>query len=101
MIISRLPMGGGGAKPGIKDGKGLVNLNIFTQQNEPEVKDGIWIKTNGSVDNILLTNDIFTSTLTKTIDDGYYESSFTNTVYNNELYISKYFNYVYEKKYGL
>ena len=33
MIISRLPSGGGG-KPGIKDGKGLANLNIFTQQDE-------------------------------------------------------------------
>ena len=60
-LISRLPSGGGGGKPGIKDGKGLVNLNIFTQQDEPKTKDGIWIKTNNKYQRVIVDKQYLNS----------------------------------------
>ena len=82
-VINRLPIGGGAS-----DDDSIAGIKVYSQISEPAKKDGIWIKTNGSVDNILLTNDIFTRTLTKTITDGYtepYEHEYT--VYNNEIYM--------------
>ena len=58
--INKLPIGGGGASSevGISDGKGIVNLNIFTQMDEPTKKDGIWIKTNHKYNKVII-NDKF------------------------------------------
>lgn len=93
MVISRLPSGGGG-KPGIKDGKGLVNLNIFTQQDEPEVKDGIWIKTNNKYQQVMANEKYFNyaegvwsdtgDTLPITLGNGYNSNS---VAYHGEIHI--------------
>ena len=54
-IMNKLPVGGGGsAEPGIRDGQGIVKLNIFTQSNEPTTKDGIWIKTNNKYQKVMI-----------------------------------------------
>lgn len=51
MIISRLPSGGGGGKK--------QDLNIFCQLDEPETKDGIWIKTSKKYKNIVEKEKLF------------------------------------------
>lgn len=54
-IINKLPIGGGASTElGITDGKGALSLNIFTQQEEPEVKDGIWIKTDNKYEKVII-----------------------------------------------
>ena len=54
-VINRLPIGGGASsEPGISDGKGIVNLNIFTQTTEPTIKDGIWIKTSNKYQKVMI-----------------------------------------------
>ena len=40
-VINGLPIGGGASEG--------ATLNIFTQINEPDKKDGIWIQTNNYV----------------------------------------------------
>ena len=45
--INRLPIGGGASS------SGAAGLNIFTQPNEPEKKDGIWIQTGNQYEKII------------------------------------------------
>ena len=49
-VINRLPIGGGASSGG------TAGLNIFTQPNEPEKKDGIWIKTNNQYEKCIVDN---------------------------------------------
>ena len=53
-IMNKLPLGGGASEVGISDGKGIVGLNLFTQMDEPTKKDGIWIKTNHTYQNVMI-----------------------------------------------
>ena len=52
-VINRLPIGGGASY------SGAAGLNIFTQMNEPEKKDGIWIQTNNQYEHILINQQYY------------------------------------------
>lgn len=53
-VLSKLPAGSGGGEPGISNGQGILKLNIFTQMDEPEKKDGIWIQTNHQYERVMV-----------------------------------------------
>lgn len=50
-IINKLPQGGSGKS----------KLNIFTQMNEPETKEGIWLKKNGTFNKINIDGNPYVS----------------------------------------
>ena len=90
--INKLPIGGGGASEvGISDGKGIVNLNVFTQMNEPAKKDGIWIKTNHTYQRIMLNQPYVVNSasgvwqVSDTPPDDFFQSAYT--LYNGLLYV--------------
>ena len=59
-------------------GTGACELNIFTQTEEPSTKDGIWLKTSNTYDDILnISNTEYGGTYTKMTDIPYrfYEGS--------------------------
>lgn len=39
------------------EGSNVEEVNIFQQSNEPETKDGIWIKSNTKIENIVVDNN--------------------------------------------
>ena len=56
-------------------GGGLISsatgLNVFTQLEEPEKKEGIWIQTDDQYENIIVDNELFNSdiNISKTIEN--------------------------------
>ena len=90
-IMNKLPVGGGGsAEPGIRDGQGIVKLNIFTQSTEPTTKDGIWIKTNNKYQKVMINQKYANESGIWSNDLGplpYQFGSGFAVIYNNEIHI--------------
>ena len=92
--------GGGSSEVGISDGKGIVNLNIFTQMDEPTKKDGIWIKTNHTfqhiqIDNTSINNSDGTWKTRQAIKPQTNSQFNSAIVYNGEIY-AEYSSSIYE-----
>ena len=95
--INKLPIGGGASSGG------TAGLNIYTQLNEPEKKDGIWIKTNNQYDKIIVDNQH----LANSSGSGVWSKSifslprqgrgYTDCMYNGNLHVfSSQYHYVYD-----
>lgn len=82
--INRLPIGGGASS------SGAAGLNIFTQMNEPEKKDGIWIQTNNQYEKIITDARIMYSNNEIWARINNYEDNNASKfiIHNNQLYIT-------------
>ena len=67
--------------------------NIFVQENEPEIKDGIWLQANKQVDKIIIDKNVVESNTKDTINtfptlpDTYLKNSNCIYTYNNIFYL--------------
>ena len=74
---------------------GGIGLNIFTQETEPETKDGVWIKTANLYESVEISSKTYQNTISEGIYDGWIEKStlpyeFSNSCavnYNGEIHI--------------
>lgn len=55
-IINRLPCGNV-----TNSSSGSSSMNLFVQLNEPEIKEGVWLQTNNTYDNVLFDNSVVTN----------------------------------------
>ena len=80
---------------GLIETGGGIGLNIFTQETEPETKDGVWIKTANLYESVEISSKTYQNTISEGIYDGWIEKStlpyeFSNSCavnYNGEIHI--------------
>ena len=83
-VMNRFPSGG---VPG-GGGSGAVGLNVFTQMEEPAIKDGIWVKTNiphKHVKKVTIGHDGMDSAIAWDLPYGFVDGC--AVWYNNEIHI--------------
>ena len=100
-VLSKLPAGSGSGEPGISNGQGILKLNIFTQMDEPEKKDGIWVQTNHQYERVMVNQPTVSNyqagVWSKVSDLPFEYGNGSAVVYNGEIYtICKGNSYMYK-----
>ena len=66
---------------------GDVKLNVFVQETEPEIKEGIWVKTSKQANKVYITNtlseDFEKDSIIILNNEDVYRAMLASTIFNN------------------